>query len=225
MDTRLIIFDLDGTLLNTLEDLTDSLNVVLDAHGMPLHSKQAVKGFVGNGVRKLIERAVPGGEDNPWFEMVLDENKAYYREHMDIKTVPYPGVLRALKKLKEAGYKTAIASNKYDTATQGLKEKFFADSIDAALGDGVVATKKPQPEIIYELMRRLDITKPKNVLYVGDSDVDIQTAANAGIGCISVSWGFRTASFLKEHGADVIIDRAGKLPEAVEMYFQKKSKK
>ncbi|MBR5347887.1 MAG: HAD-IA family hydrolase [Lachnospiraceae bacterium] len=222
MNSRLVIFDLDGTLLNTLSDLTDSLNAVLSAHGMPQHSERAVKGFVGNGVRKLIERAVPGGTGNPWFEMVLDENKAYYREHMDIKTAPYPGVLRALKKLKEAGYLTAIASNKYDAATQGLREKFFSDMIDAALGDGVVATKKPEPEIIFELMRRLDITDPKDVLYVGDSDVDIRTAANAGIGCISVSWGFRSGKFLKEHGAGVIIDRAGKLPEAVEAYFREK---
>lgn len=225
MEKRLIIFDLDGTLLNTLEDLTDSLNAVLAAHGLPEHSKQAVKGFVGNGVRKLIERAVSGGENNPLFETVLDENKAYYREHMDIKTAPYPGVLRALKKLKTAGYITAIASNKYDAATQGLKEKFFSETIDAALGDGVVATKKPQPEIIFELMHRLRVSDPKNVLYVGDSDVDIQTAANAGIGCISVCWGFRTAKFLKEHKAQILIDRAGKLPEAVEMYFNKISKK
>ncbi len=220
MNSRLVIFDLDGTLLNTLSDLTDSLNAVLAAHGMPQHSERAVKGFVGNGVRKLIERAVPGGADNPWFEMVLDENKAYYREHMDIKTAPYPGVLRALRRLKAAGYKTAIASNKYDAATQGLREKFFSDTIDAALGDGVVATKKPEPEIIYELMRRLDVKDPKDVLYIGDSDVDIQTAENAGIGCISVSWGFRTAKFLKEHGAQVIIDRAGKLDPAIDMYFQ-----
>ena len=206
MNSRLVIFDLDGTLLTTLSDLTDSLNAVLATHGMPQHSERAVKGFVGNGVRKLIERAVPGGINNPWFEMVLDENKAYYREHMDIKTAPYPGVLRALRWLKAAGYKTAIASNKYDAATQGLREKFFSDTIDAALGDGVVATKKPEPEIIYELMRRLDVKDPKDVLYVGDSDVDIQTAHNSGIPCISVLWGFRSKSFLQSHGATTFIE-------------------
>ncbi|MBO7514211.1 MAG: HAD-IIIA family hydrolase [Lachnospiraceae bacterium] len=222
MISGLIIFDLDGTLLNTLDDLTDSLNHVLAAHGLPQHSKQAVKGFVGNGVRKLIQRAVPEGEKNPLFETVLEENKAYYREHMNVKTAPYPGIRKALKRLKEAGYILAIASNKYDTATQGLREQFFADTIDVAIGDGVVATKKPAPEIIEEVMRRCGITDRKQVLYVGDSDVDIQTAENAGIACISVSWGFRTARFLKAHGARVIIDRAGKLPEAVSLCFSQK---
>lgn len=222
MNKRLIIFDLDGTLLNTLDDLTDSLNHVLAAHGLPQHSKQAVKGFVGNGVRKLIERAVPGGTEHPLFETILQENREYYREHMNIKTAPYPGVLRALKKLKDAGYVLAIASNKYDSATQGLREQFFRDTIVTAIGDGVVTTKKPEPEIIYEVMHRCDISDRADVLYVGDSDVDIRTAANAGIGCISVSWGFRSVKFLKEHGAGLIIDRAGKLPEAVEEYFREK---
>lgn len=222
MNKRLIIFDLDGTLLNTLDDLTDSLNHVLAAHGLPQHSKQAVKGFVGNGVRKLIERAVPGGTEHPLFETILQENREYYREHMNIKTAPYPGVLRALKKLKDAGYLLAIASNKYDSATQGLREQFFRDTIVMAIGDGVVATKKPEPGIIYEVMRRCDISDRADVLYVGDSDVDIRTAANAGIGCISVSWGFRSVKFLKEHGAGIIIDRAGKLPEAVEDFFREK---
>lgn len=222
MNKRLIIFDLDGTLLNTLDDLTDSLNHVLAAHGLPQHSKQAVKGFVGNGVRKLIERAVPGGTEHPLFDTILQENREYYREHMNIKTAPYPGVLRALKKLKDAGYLLAIASNKYDSATQGLREQFFRDTIVTAIGDGVVATKKPEPEIIYEVMRRYDISDRADVLYVGDSDVDIRTAANAGIGCISVSWGFRSVKFLKEHGAGIIIDRAGKLPEAVEDFFREK---
>jgi len=220
MENRLIIFDLDGTLLNTLDDLTDSLNHVLAAHKLPVHTKRAVKGFVGNGVRKLIERAVPGGEENPLFETILAENKTYYREHMDRKTAPYVGIRRMLSRLQKDGYLLAIASNKYDSATQGLREMFFNDTIFLALGDGVVETKKPEPQIIYEVMRRSHVTDRAHVLYVGDSDVDIKTAENAGIGCVSVSWGFRSARFLRENGAKILIDRPGKLPAAAAAYFE-----
>lgn len=199
MDT--IIFDLDGTLLDTLEDLTDAVNYALDTYHMPTRTIDEVRCFVGNGVRTLMIRAVPQGEENPRFEEVFVAFKEYYGEHCNDKTRPYDGIMELLKTLKKQGYVLGIVSNKIDSAVKELNRKYFADLIDVAIGEREGVQRKPAPDTVLTALQELGKEK-KNAIYIGDSEVDIATAMNVGIPCISVLWGFRSVEFLKENGAD-----------------------
>lgn len=200
------IFDLDGTLLDTLADLAASCNYALRTHGMPEHSIDDVRRFVGNGVRKLMERAVPDGAANPDFEATFATFREYYMLHSLDTTKPYPGVPEVLAELKAHGCRLAVVSNKMMAATVELCHHFFPDTIEVAIGENEAAgiRKKPAPDTVFAALKELGVEK-ECAVYVGDSDVDIATARNAGIPCISVLWGFRDSEFLLEHGAETFI--------------------
>ena len=201
------IFDLDGTLLDTLGDLAAAVNYALRKHGLPEHSIDDVRSFVGNGVRVLMQRAVPDGETNPLFEEVLAAFRSYYLEHSLDTTRPYDGIPELLAELRRRGCHTAVVSNKFDAATKELCRYFFADTIEVAVGEHEAEgiRKKPAPDTVEEALRQLGVTK-EGAVYVGDSDVDILTARNAGLPCVSVLWGFRTREFLQAHGATTFIE-------------------
>ena len=199
------IFDLDGTLLDTLNDLAASTNHALRQHGMPEHTTDEVRRMVGNGVAKLIERAVPQGLGNPDYEQVLADFKAHYSVHSMDTTRPYPGIEELLHTLKQQGKRLAVVSNKFCTATEALCRHFFGDTIEVAIGESERIRKKPAPDAVIEAMRRLDAHKD-NTVYVGDSEVDVATAHNSGLPCISVTWGFRDRALLTDHGATTFAD-------------------
>lgn len=200
------IFDLDGTLLYTLEDLTNSTNHAMRKFGFPEHTKEDVRLMVGNGIRKLIERAIPEGLNNTKYEDVYLEFVSYYLEHAIDTTRPYPGIIEMLKKLKERGKHLAVVSNKYCKATENLCRSFFADYISVAIGENSNIRKKPAPDTVLEAMNRLGADKATTV-YVGDSEVDIETARNCGIPCISVLWGFRDKDFLIRNGGSIFVEK------------------
>ena len=200
------IFDLDGTLLDTLGDLASSVNYALRTHGMPEHSIEDVRRFVGNGVRKLIERSVPSGTENPNFEATFATFREYYMQHSLDTTRPYDGIPETLAAMKAKDCRLAVVSNKMMAATQELCRHFFPDIIEVAIGENEAEgiRKKPAPDIVYASLRELGVDK-HSAVYVGDSDVDIETARNAGLPCISVLWGFRDRDFLIQHGAKTFI--------------------
>lgn len=205
------IFDLDGTLLDTLGDLAASVNYALRTHGMPEHSIDDVRRFVGNGVRKLMERAVPQGAGNPAFNETFDAFREHYMQHSLDTTRPYERVSETLAALKARGCRLAVVSNKMMAATQELCHHFFPDTIEVAIGENEAQgiRKKPAPDTVFEALRQLGVGQ--EAVYVGDSDVDIQTAANAGLPCISVLWGFRDRDFLLQHGAKTFISTPSEL--------------
>ena len=206
------IFDLDGTLLDTLGDLAASVNYALRTHGMPEHSIDDVRRFVGNGVRKLMERAVPDGADNPLFEEAFATFRQYYMDHSLDTTRPYEGIPETLAALKARGCHLAVVSNKMLAATQALCSHFFPDTIEVAIGEHEAEgiRKKPAPDTVIAALKALGVGK-EDAVYVGDSDVDIQTACNSGIPCVSVLWGFRDRDFLKQHGAETFISTPDEL--------------
>lgn len=207
-----VIFDLDGTLLNTLYDLADAVNWTLEKYGQPKRSLEEVRAFVGNGLRNLMTQAVPDGEENPVFESLFEFFREYYKSHCNVKTMPYEGILDLMKELKGRGVKMAIVSNKIDAGVKELNAIHFAEYVDVAIGEREGIGRKPEPDSVNEALRLLDVKK-EHAVYVGDSDVDIQTAKNAEIRCISVSWGFRDEAFLMENGAGIMIDRPLELLE------------
>lgn len=198
---KTIIFDLDGTLLNTLEDLKEATNFALSKYNYPTRTLEEVRCFVGNGVRKLIERAVPENCQN--VEECLSVFKKNYSEIMYNHTAPYDGILKILSNLKSDGIKIGVVSNKFDSAVKELCKKYFADLIDIAIGQADDVPKKPAPDGVFKAMRELGADK-LSTIYVGDSDVDVATAKNAKLPCIGVTWGFRDREYLK--GANFIID-------------------
>lgn len=197
-----VIFDLDGTLLDTLEDLADSVNHVLKESGYPERTLGEVRDFVGNGIRKLIERSVPEGTTVDSIDKVHHHFIAYYKEHCMEKTKPYDGIPDLLQSLRKAGCKIAVVSNKADYAVQLLCEKYFNGMFDAALGELTGTPKKPAPDSVLHVLKKLD-TESSKAVYVGDSDVDILTARNCCMDEIIVTWGFRDKKFLEEQGAKV----------------------
>ena len=198
--TLTIVFDLDGTLLDTLTDLAASTNYALRSCGMPEHSIDDVRRFVGNGVRMLMTRAVPDGESNPRFDEAFSVFRQHYMQHCLDTTCPYPGIMDALARLKEKGMMLAIVSNKMQAATEELRQHFFSNYIDVAIGESAAIRKKPAPDTVNEALRLLGISHDE-AIYVGDSDVDIDTARAAMMPCASVLWGFRDRQFLLNHGA------------------------
>lgn len=204
MSYDVYVFDLDGTLLDTLRDLTASVNHALRWAGMPERTIEEVRWFVGNGVKKLMERAVPEGTDNPRFAEVYQEFRDHYLHHGLDTTEPYPGIMEMLRALKDEGKQIAVVSNKFYKATEELCSHFFAGLVDVAIGEREDIRKKPAPDTVEEALRRLK-AGCSHAVYVGDSDVDIQTAMNSGLPCISVLWGFRDKDFLLAHGATTFV--------------------
>lgn len=204
------IFDLDGTLLDTLGDLAAAVNFALRTHGMPQHSVDDVRRFVGNGVRMLMRRAVPDGEQNPQFGQALDTFRNYYLEHSLDTTRPYPGIPEMLSGLRRRGKHLAVVSNKFQTATEELCRHFFADTIEVAIGENEAAgiRKKPAPDTVLAALRNMG---GGSAVYVGDSDVDILTARNSNLPCVSVLWGFRDRDFLMQHGATTFVSSPAEL--------------
>lgn len=212
MSYQTYIFDLDGTLLDTLGDLAASVNYAMRTHGMPEHSVDEVCRFVGNGVRRLMERAVPGGAAHPAFEAAFATFRRHYMEHSLDTTRPYEGIPEMLQELKRRGKHTAVVSNKFDAATKELCRHFFPDTIDVAVGEHEAEgiRKKPAPDTVLQALSQLGVGQ-EGAVYVGDSDVDIQTARNSGLPCISVLWGFRDREFLLAHGAETFVSQPSEL--------------
>ncbi|RRD02928.1 HAD family hydrolase [Prevotella sp. OH937_COT-195] len=205
------IFDLDGTLLYSLGDLAASTNHALRTCGMPEHSVDDIRRFVGNGVKMLMVRAVPDGEANPCFEEAFSAFRKHYMEHCFDTTKPYDGIMDMLYQLKARGKSMAIVSNKMQEAVEELRRRFFAEYIDVAIGESRRIRKKPAPDAVFEALRLLGCDDRSRALYIGDSDVDIETARASGLRCASVLWGFRDRQFLMEHGADSFINRPDEL--------------
>ena len=215
MKIKAVIWDLDGTLLDTLCDLAASTNAALEMNGMPLRTIDEVRRFVGNGIRKLMVRAVPGGDENPQFEKAFKDFIDHYGAHSRDNTKPYDGILDLLDNLADKGVKHAIVSNKIDFVVKELNQIYFGSRIGIAVGDDPSRERKPAPDSVLVAMRELGVTAEETV-YVGDSDVDVMTAHNAGIPCFAVSWGFRPVSCLEGAGADEIAHTPQQLQEMIE---------
>ncbi|MBR3848565.1 MAG: HAD family hydrolase [Oscillospiraceae bacterium] len=209
-----IILDLDGTILNTLDDLCDSVNAALEKNGFPLRTIDEVRNFVGNGAKNLIIRSLGDNANDENIEKTLSDFKAHYETNKTNKTAPYDGMLEALDKLHASGCKLAIVSNKHDDAVQGLYKQFFSDTCDFALGNCDFLPKKPAPDMILYALEKIGKTA-EDAVYIGDSEVDVTTAKNTGIPCISVSWGFRDRDVLKAAGAEIIVDTSDELLTAI----------
>ncbi len=205
-----VLFDLDGTLLNTLEDLTDSVNYALAQYDCPPRTVEDVRNFIGNGAKKLIERSLPGLENDPDVDAVLATYQAYYKTHSQIKTRPYDGVTEALAKIREK-YPVAIVSNKPDAPTKLLCKEFFGDVY--ARGESTDCPRKPAPDMLQKAMQIIGVD---TCIYVGDSEPDIQTAKNLGVKCLSVLWGFRDRKTLEAVGGQYFCDDPKMLPEILE---------
>ena len=211
--TKTIIFDLDGTLLNTLEDLMISTNYALLEFGFPTHSLEDIRKFVGNGVKKLIERAVPIDCSQDVTEKCLDVFKEHYSKNMYNHTKPYDSILEILEELHNKGLKIGVVSNKFDSAVKELCQKYFLNLVDIAIGQSDDVPKKPAPNGVFKAMKELS-AEPSSTIYVGDSEVDVQTAKNSNLPCIGVLWGFRDRKDLA--GADYIIDNPCDILKIVE---------
>lgn len=185
-----VLFDLDGTLLNTLDDLTDAVNYVLAAQGWPLRTTEEIRCFVGNGIRKLIERAVPDEITEQELGFVFEEFKAYYSSHCSVKTVPYPGIPEVLTAFRNVGVALGVVSNKNEEAVETLVSKFFPGIFSSVVGQSLERAPKPAPDMLLYGVKQLGYLV-ESCLYVGDSEVDIITADRAGMDCASVAWGFR----------------------------------
>ncbi len=210
MKYNTVIFDLDGTLLNTLEDLTDSVNYALDKSGYPLRTIEEVRQFVGNGVKVLMNLAVPKKTSPEDTAKCLEIFRKHYSGNLQNKTRPYDGIYDLLKALKEKGVKLAIVSNKYDFAVKALCRDYYNEFIHVAIGESQGVAKKPAPDTVYTVLKELKASREQAV-YVGDSDVDVHTAHNAGLKCVGAAWGFRSREILKAEGADFIIDKPEEL--------------
>ena len=211
---KAIIFDLDGTLLDTLTDLAEGTNYALRVNGFPERTTDEIRRFVGNGARKLIERAVPEGQIEAALEQVRQDFDIYYKVHCKDHTGPYPGIMEMLQELVQQGYSLGVVSNKPDFAVQELIPEYFPGIFASVSGERQGVAKKPAPDLILEAMKNLQADS-SNTVYVGDSEVDLEAAANAGIPCISVAWGFKGKKFLEEQQAEMIIEK----PSEIQKYL------
>ena len=209
--SRAVIFDLDGTLLNTLGDLCDSVNFVLRSYSLPERSLEEVNSFIGNGIGELIRRSLPADAQDK-FNDALDKFREYYGEHSNVKTCVYDGLIEVLKSLRAEGYRIGVVTNKVDFAAKALCKEYFGELIDIAIGDRPECPRKPAPDAVFEAMEIMGVD---SAIFVGDSDVDIATAKNAGVPCIAVTWGFRDRAFLEEHGGEIFADDADELYQKI----------
>lgn len=212
MKHKAVLFDMDGTLLDTIMDMADSVNHVLTVHGWPVRTTEEVRNFVGNGAGKLIERAVGGAAAPEELPAIVAEYRAWYQTHSCIKTKPYPGIPEVLAALEKAGVKTAVVSNKPDATTKTLAARFFPGL--PAFGQRDDVPPKPSPDLVFRALDTLGVATA-DAVYVGDSEVDVATARNAGLPLAAVSWGFRGRQALAEAGAAVIVDTAAELLEVL----------
>lgn len=210
-----IIWDMDGTLLDTLQDLQSSVNHVLLQNHFPPRTLDEVRHFVGNGARRLMTLAVPGGESNPDFETYMAQFNAYYPLHCNDHTTVYPGLMPVLRQLRRSGIQMAVVSNKPDYGVKALARLHFDGLMAVAIGESAGVRRKPAPDTVLQAISFMG-ADPARCVYIGDSDVDIETAQNAGLPCISVTWGFRSRAFLLAHGASRCIDR----PEELLQFFE-----
>lgn len=201
-----VIFDLDGTLLNTLDDLAASVNYAMREMGFPEHKTDSVRRFVGNGIALLIERSVPEGTSEADYNKTYELFRNHYAEHCLDRTAPYSGILDMIKKLRDMGCKIAVVSNKVDFAVQKLCKDFFPGLIDAAVGDSPKTRTKPEADMVIKALEMMGVKNDGSCVYVGDMDVDLKTAENSDMDCISVSWGFRSRTELESCGAAMIAD-------------------
>lgn len=204
MGYKLAIFDMDGTILNTIEDLADSMNYSLRENNMPERTLAEVKSFVGNGIHKLVERAVPEGTSDEDIEVVFKTFHGYYKDHCAIKTRPYDGINDVIKELKTRGILTAVVSNKADYAVKSLCDDYFPGLFDYSVGDKEGQRRKPYPDGVNEVLKYFNIDR-SDAVYIGDSEVDFQTANNSKMDVIMVGWGFREEAFLKSIGVKEVI--------------------
>lgn len=200
-----LIFDLDGTLLDTLADLTASTNHVLSRHQMPPRTLAEVRTFVGNGVRRLLRLAAPPETDEKTVDTLVAEFAAYYPQHCMDATAPYPGLMEVLQRLKAAGRRLAIVSNKPDYGVQALRQAFFPGLMEISVGEQPGVRRKPAPDAVLRVMEQLHAS-PEQCVYIGDSDVDVETAKNAGLPFVGVAWGFCGRDALRAFGAQTIAD-------------------
>ena len=214
MGYKAIIWDLDGTLLDTLQDLAGAVNHSLETYGLPVRTKEEVRAIVGRGIRHLVENAVPTGTDPATTDAVFGEFCTYYAAHSADSTAPYAGIPAMLEKLSRAGVKMAIVSNKADFAVQDLVRKYLGEEITLAVGAREDIPKKPAPDMVEYALARLGVTKAE-AAYVGDSEVDVLTARNTGMDCLAVDWGFRSRETLREAGAERIFSTPQELMEAI----------
>lgn len=214
MSYKAVLFDMDGTLLDTLEDLCDSTNHALAQMGYPLRGIEEIRRFIGNGAEKQIRRAVPEGTSEGKIMETLAAFLAYYQDHCQIKTKVYDGLLDVLSELKEKGVKMAVVSNKPDAAVKKLSREYFGDRLDYAIGPSDGVRCKPYPDMAEEALKALGVEK-KDAVFVGDSEVDVQTGLNAGLDVIAVGWGFRSREVVIEAGASKIADNASELEKLI----------
>ena len=214
MKYELIVFDMDGTILDTLEDLKNSMNHTLKLHTMPERTLDEIRSFVGNGIRKLIERAVAEGTSDEKIEIIHKDFMIHYEIHCADFTRPYDGVIDLIKELRNRGYKTAVVSNKADVAVQDLCVQYFPGLFDLAIGERPEIAKKPAADMVNLALEQLQVSKEKAV-YIGDSDVDVATARNSDLDMIAVDWGFRTREFLIQQGAEIIVSKPEEILELV----------
>ena len=208
---KLAIFDMDGTILNTIDDLADSCNVICRKYGYPLHTVEEIKYMVGNGIPKLMRRALPSDISEEQFQKVLAEYIEYYEDHCAIKTAPYTGVVECIRSLRDAGVKVAVNTNKVQTAAEELCDMYFPALFDVISGSRPGIPPKPDPTGLYEILKEVGLSKeeachPGTACFIGDSDVDLKTGVDSGLDFIGVDWGFRGRQFLLEHGASVVVD-------------------
>jgi len=209
-----VIFDLDGTLLNTLEDLVDSVNFALTLYGFPCRRMEDIRSFAGNGIARLIELAIPNGRNNPQYEKCLADFRFHYSKNMQNKTTAYDGIMELLDRLAKENFKIAIVSNKFDTAVKELNQIYFKEYIKLAIGETKDVLKKPAPDMLFKAIEQLGSTVHET-MYIGDSEVDVKTAKNSGVTSIGVTWGFRNREVLEQEGPDYIIDRPEELLKIV----------
>lgn len=210
-----VVFDMDGTLLNTLEDLRDAMNHILKKYGYEEKSLEEVRRAVGNGAGRFMKDMLPQGEADPAYGKLLKEYGEYYQAHCQVKTRPYDGILPMLDQLREQEVRVAIVSNKGDGAVKELNRQYFGSAIGTAVGERPGIRRKPEPDSVLEALRILGSSRERSV-YVGDSEVDYHTAANAGMTCVLVSWGFRDREQLLQLKPDYLIDRPEELLKILE---------
>lgn len=206
----LAIFDLDGTILNTLDDLAQAVNHALTTFNLQARSTKEVADFTGNGIRSLIELSCPKDTSSDLVDKVFDEFKKYYSLHSSDNTCPYPQILETVKRIKDLGIHVAVLSNKTDAFVQDLAQKFFGDTFEICRGEIAGVARKPSPDAVFNIISELNCS-PQRTVYIGDSEVDIKTSINANVDCIAVTWGFRDKEFLSKFDYPIIVDTADQL--------------